>query len=36
MFRKTELVDSLNRDLARARNKRDTLASLGFPRGSPI
>ena len=27
MFRKTELVDSLNRDLARARNKRDTLAS---------
>jgi phage shock protein A len=26
MFRKTELVDSLNRDLARARNKRDTLA----------
>jgi hypothetical protein len=27
MFRKTELVDSLNRDLTRARNKRDTLAS---------
>jgi phage shock protein A len=27
MFRKTELVDSLNRDLARTRNKRDTLAS---------
>jgi hypothetical protein len=27
MFRKTELVDSLDRDLARARNKRDTLAS---------
>jgi hypothetical protein len=27
MFRKTDLVDSLNRDLARTRNKRDTLAS---------
>jgi chromosome segregation ATPase len=27
MFRKTELVDSLNRDLTRARNKRDSLAS---------
>jgi hypothetical protein len=27
MFGKTELVDSLNRDLARARNKRDSLAS---------
>ena len=27
MFRKTELVDSLNRDLTRARTKRDTLAS---------
>jgi hypothetical protein len=27
MFRKTELVDSLNRDLTRARSKRDTLAS---------
>jgi hypothetical protein len=27
MFRKTELVDSLNRDLAGARNKRETLAS---------
>jgi outer membrane murein-binding lipoprotein Lpp len=27
MFRKTELVDTLNRDLARARNKRDSLAS---------
>jgi chromosome segregation ATPase len=27
MFRKTELVDTLNRDLAHARNKRDTLAS---------
>jgi phage shock protein A len=27
MFRKIELVDSLNRDLARTRNKRDTLAS---------
>jgi hypothetical protein len=27
MFRKTELVDSLNRDLVRTRNKRDTLAS---------
>jgi hypothetical protein len=27
MFRKTELVDSLDRDLARARNKRDTLAA---------
>jgi chromosome segregation ATPase len=27
MFGKTDLVDSLNRDLAQARNKRDTLAS---------
>jgi chromosome segregation ATPase len=27
MFRKTELVDTLNRDLARARVKRDALAS---------
>ena len=27
MFRKAELVDTLNRDLARARNKRDSLAS---------
>ena len=26
-FRKTELVDSLNRDLAHARNKRDALTS---------
>jgi septal ring factor EnvC (AmiA/AmiB activator) len=26
-FQKRELVDSLNRDLTRARNKRDTLAS---------
>jgi hypothetical protein len=27
MFRKAELVDTLNRDLVRARNKRDALAS---------